>query len=132
MCIADLVEHLVTVTALRVVDARIFFGVEFVRRVLLVGAVGEFVLLKLVLTFSHCAIPPGERISDGLTLGALLQERCIFVNFSGLLRANGHGRRLSPAKDEPGFGCGCAEKSSTSVHSAKSCDRHAVEPWSCS
>ena len=104
MCIADLVEHLVTVTALRVVDARIFFGVEFVRRVLLVGAVGEFVLLKLVLTFSHCAIPPGERISDGLTLGALLQERCIFVNFSAscvrtVMVAVCRPRRMSLALD---------------------------------
>jgi len=132
VCIADLVEHLVTVTALRVVDARIFFGVEFVGRVLLVGAVGEFVLLKLVLSFSHCAIPPGERISDGLTLGALLQERCIFVNFSGLSLLKGHGRGFSPASDEPGFEGGCAVKSPASVHSAKSCDRHAVEPWSCS
>ena len=28
--VTDLIEHLVTVTALRVVDARIFFGVESV------------------------------------------------------------------------------------------------------
>ena len=129
--IADLIENLVPVTALRVVDARIFFGIKFVRSVLLVGAVRELVLLKLVLAFSHRAIPPGERFSDGLTLGALLQERCIFVNFSGFSFVEGQGRGSSRASDEPSLGWDCAVHEPTSVLSAGSCDRHADEPWFC-
>ena len=128
MSVADLIQHLVTVAALGVVDARILFGIEFVRRVLLVGAVGEFVLLKLVLAFSHRAIPPGERIPDDQTLGALLQERCIFVNFSGFSFVEGQARGSLRTRDDPSLGLGCAVHGPTSVHSAASCDRHAVEP----
>ncbi len=51
--VANLIENLVPVTTLGVIDPRIFFGIEFVGRVLLVGSVGELVLLKLVLAFSH-------------------------------------------------------------------------------
>ncbi len=62
MGIADLVEHLVAVTAVRVVHARILFGVELFCCVLFVGAVRELILLELVLAFRHRAIPPTERI----------------------------------------------------------------------
>ena len=131
MGVADLIQNLVTVAAFGVVDARIFFGIKFVRRVLLVGAVGEFVLLKLVLAFSHRAIPPGERIPVGLTLGALHQERWIFVNFSGFSVVEGQGRGSFRTRVGPSLGWDCAVHAPTSVHSAASSDRHAVEPWSC-
>ena len=128
MGIADLIENLVTVTALRVVDARIFFGIKFVRSVLLVGAVRELVLLKLVLAVSHRAISPGERIPNGLTLGALLQERCIFVNFSGFSFVEGQGLGSSRTRGGTSLGWDCAVHEPTSVLSAESCDRHEDEP----
>ena len=129
MGVADLIRTLVTVAAFGVVDARIF-GIKFVRRVLLVGAIGSSYSSNLCLPSAIAPNSSGRTNSCWSDLRSVASRTLDLCQFFGLLGCGGSRSRFVPDEGwtEPWLGlrCACAHISAFSSERRSPCSRTMV------